>query len=421
MRKFYLLSPIHLSYSLTSVFRPRGPKGLHGGRPAGRGGRGGASGKTGDAALHRVRGNDRISTHVRGAPKGPRNTQGRDVRPGMQKALNGMGMGGPPQGMQNPMMMNGGQQGPGMMQMSPQQQMEFMAMMEHQTRMLAQLSGMMPGGANAFPQGGNQQNSQGRSLFDRVEPGRGRGGARGRGRGGSNQNGHIKSPTKQADQDTAMEADSQTTGAETSSMDVQQNAESERKPLDPSTTMCHFNLRCTNKDCSYVHQSPAAPEGTIVDMSDNCAFGAACKNFKCVGKHPSPAQVKAFQAQELCKFFPNCTKPNCPFKHPTMPVCRFGASCKTPNCQFTHLQTPCRFNPCTNMRCPYQHEPGQQKLPSFADYSWTPDKQTDSAEAKEHVSDRKFVDEQAGEEELIKPEGQADANGNAGMREEVIT
>lgn len=307
--------------------------------------------------------------------------------------------------------------------MTPQQQMEFMAMMEQQTRMLAQFTGMMPGGTNnGFTPPANQPNGQGRSLFDRVEPGRGRGGPRGRGRGGNNnQNGHTKPAAKSADQDTAMEADGQSTAAENTSMDVQQVAEGERKPQDPSTTMCHFNLRCTNKDCPYVHQSPAAPEGTVVDMSDTCTFGAACKNVKCVAKHPSPAQIKAFQAQELCKFFPNCTKTNCPFKHPTMPVCRFGANCKTPNCQFTHLQIPCRFNPCTNMRCPYKHEPGQQKTTSFSDYSWTPDKQNEQDASKSHVSDRRFVDEHAGEEELIKPESSADANGNAAIREEVIT
>jgi len=398
---------------------PRGPKGLHGGRPAGRGGRGGAGNKGTDSVLHRTRGNDRINTHsVRGVPKGPRNNQNRDVRPGMQKALNGMNMSGQPQGMPNPMMMNNGQ--PGQSMMTPQQQMEFMAMMEQQTRMLAQFTGMMPGAA--FGQGMNQQNGQSRSLFDRVEPGRGRGGSRGRGRGGHHQNGHIKAGAKAGDGDATMEGDGQPVAAEGSPTEGEQQAEGERKPQDPSNTMCHFNLRCTNKDCAYVHQSPAAPEGTVVDMSDTCTFGAACKNTKCVAKHPSPAQRGAFQAQETCKFFPNCTKPNCPFKHPTMPLCRFGANCKTPNCQFTHLQIPCRFNPCTNLRCPYKHEPGQQKATSLADYTWTPDKQNQQDGDKEHVSDRKFVDEHAGDEELVKPEGDApEANGNAGMREELIT
>ena len=39
---------------------------------------------------------------------------------------------------------------------------------------------------------------------------------------------------------------------------------------------------------------------------------------------------------------------------------------------------------------------------------WTPDsaKQKEEQAGKEHVSDRKFVDQNAGEEELIKPEGE---------------
>jgi nuclear polyadenylated RNA-binding protein NAB2 len=394
---------------LTTFNSPRGPKGLHGGRPAGRGGRGGAITKASDSALHRTRGNDRIGGNKRGVPTGPRTGPSRDVRPGVQKALNGM-MGGPG-GMQHPMTMNG-QQGP-MMQMSPQQQMEMLAMFEQQTRLMAQMTGqMMPSPTgNGFAQG--QQNGQGRSLFDRID-GRGRGGGRGRGRGGV-QNGHIKSPNKTSDSDTVMEGGDQT-GVETASVDMQSVADSEKKPLDPSMTMCHFNLRCTNADCAYVHQSPAAPEGTLVDMSESCTFGPACKNAKCVLKHPSPAKVKAFQAQETCKFFPNCTKPNCPFKHPSMPMCKFGGSCKTENCPFTHLQTPCRFNPCTNLRCPFKHEPGQQKINNFADYTWTPDKAATANQSSEtdHVSDRKFVDDQAGEEELIKPEEQQ-------QQQEVIT
>lgn len=290
-------------------------------------------------------------------------------------------------------------------------------MMEQQTRMLAQFTGMMPGSGavgNGFPHG--QQNGQSRSLFDRIEPGRGRGGARGRGRGGINQNGPLKSPTKDNDRDVAMEGDSQA-ATDATTTEGQSTDETERKPLDPASTMCHFNLRCTNPDCAYVHQSPAAPEGIVVDMSDTCQFGPACKNSKCVAKHPSPSKVKAFQSQELCKFFPNCTKANCPFKHPSMPVCKFGASCKTANCPFTHLETACKFNPCTNMRCPFKHEPGQQKTTNFADYTWTPEKAAEQAASGDHVSNRQFVDTSAGEEELVKAEGNTDAQ----MREEVIT
>src|SRR2546423_6630518 len=126
------------------------PKGMHGGRPA-RGGRmmgqlSKAMDRSGDSVLHRVRGQsgtERINGHVRGAPRGPRNAQ--TIRPGMQKALNGMGLAsaGPVPAMSNGMMHNGVQQGQTpILPISAQQQMEFMAMMEQQARMMAQF---MPG------------------------------------------------------------------------------------------------------------------------------------------------------------------------------------------------------------------------------------------------------------------------------------
>ena len=108
----------------------------------------------------------------------------------MQKALNGMGMPGPVGGpaMQMPMMQNGAPGQPAM-PMSPQQQMEFFSMMEQGAKWMAQMGMMQPGqpgqsGGFQPGQNGGQQPSPGRSLFDRVETGRGRGGARGRGRGG---------------------------------------------------------------------------------------------------------------------------------------------------------------------------------------------------------------------------------------------
>lgn len=317
------------------------------------------------------------------------------------------------QAMQNQMMQNGGQQGQPMMQMSPQQQMEFMAMMEQQARMMAQF---MPGMAQPG-MGGFQNGQQGRSLFDRVE--RGRGGGRGRGRGGQQQQNGGRQANKSTDGDTSMDSENQTTEG----MDVERSGQ--QGSHDPSNTMCRFNLRCTNKDCQYAHQSPAAPPGVTTDMTQTCSFGPACKNSQCVAKHPSPAQIKAHQAEEMCKFFPNCTNPVCPFKHPTMPVCSFGANCKNKECKFTHLETPCRFNPCLNPRCAYKHEPGQNK--SFADYSWTPDKQqaeeTAQNAGKEHVSDRKFIADDAGEEELIKPDqhGENAMGNNETMQEQVVT
>ncbi len=352
--------------------------------------------RSNESVLHRVRqhsGSERINGHGRDAPKGPRNVQNRNVRPGMQKALNGMAM--PGNGMVNNNIMDPSQQGQIQMPLSPQQQMEMMAMMEQSARMMAQFMPemMSPNMNPSFPQNGAQQ---GKSLFDRVEAGPAK-----RGRGGRTQrNGSLRnnSAGSATDRDAAMElSENPADTGPSSSMEAES---SQPQVADPSTTMCRFNLRCTNKACPFAHQSPVAPEGVTVDMTDTCSFGAACKNAKCTARHPSPAQIKAHQSEEQCKFFPYCTNASCPFKHPSMPMCRNGADCTVPHCKFTHLQTPCKFNPCKNVRCPYKHAEGQRG--SYGDKVWTADT-VKKEEEKDHVSERKFVEED-GEEELVKPE-----------------
>jgi hypothetical protein len=261
--------------------------------------------------------------------------------------------------------------------------MQLMSLLEEQARMMAQL---MPGFVSpainpAFQQ--NNQQQQGRSLFDRVE-------RQGRPHGNRAQHHGVsaKSPTD-GDMDTKPD------GAQDES-----NTDS----------VCRFNLRCTRKDCPFAHQSPAAPEGTPVDVADICSYGAACKNRKCTGRHPSPAVKSAHQAEELCKFFPHCTNPHCSFKHPSMPLCRNGADCTAEGCKFTHLQTPCKFNPCLNPNCPYKHAEGQKG--AFPDKVWTSDQN------KPRVSERKFVSDEDAAEELIKP-GAASEDGN--QNQEIIT
>jgi hypothetical protein len=61
----------------------------------------------------------------------------------------------------------------------------------------------------------------------------------------------------------------------------------------------------------------------------------------------------------------------------------------------------CRFRPCLNPSCHYKHEEGQKKGPVW------------KASEHEHVSERKFVSEEDGEEELILP-GAMDASGDGG-------
>ncbi|RMZ83306.1 hypothetical protein DV738_g1163, partial [Chaetothyriales sp. CBS 135597] len=269
---------------------PKGPRGMHNSKGT-RGGRGAISKP--DSTLHRTQGNDRINSHMRGAPKGPRNIQNAPVRPGMQKALNGLM--GQPQLPQMPMLQNNGMQ-PGLQMgsLSPEQQMQYMQMFEQQAQMMAQMMQM------------NQSMSNGnRSLFDRVE--RGRGGNRGARRTTGSQNGTSRPQADGEQKDGEIGSDGQQPPQPVSH--------------DPFTIMCKFNTRCTNASCPYVHQSPTAPLNTPVDMSQTCSFGVACKS-----------QNRGFDA-----------------------------------------------------------------------YSWTPTKRAEEKEA-DHLSDRKFVDGDAGPEELVKPD-----------------
>ncbi|KAH9908896.1 hypothetical protein F4778DRAFT_767974 [Xylariomycetidae sp. FL2044] len=314
-----------------------------------------------DSVLHRVRGatgNERINAH-RGPPTGPRGGVGRGnnrmmnnraagINAGLNQMANGMpGMPGAPGG--------------------GSQQEQIFSLLQQQNQMMAQLQQQL-----VQQNQSNGGRPHGRSLFDRVQTPRG-----GR-RGGNFAGGH-----RQYQNDGASNNENGTDGDD---VDM-----TRKDPPNPDTTICRFNLSCTNKDCKFAHQSPAAPPGTSVDVNDVCSFGAACKNRKCVASHPSPAAKRVFQNEQ-----------DCPFKHPDMPACRNGGDCQVEGCKFTHLQTMCKFKPCQNRFCPYKHEEGQRG--TFHDKVWTAEGGTD------HVSERKFTDA-SGEEERILPgaENGADA------------
>ncbi|KAK4105809.1 hypothetical protein N658DRAFT_463497 [Parathielavia hyrcaniae] len=379
---------------------PTGPKAMRNGNT--RGGRekrivgqiNRALDRTQDSVLHRVRnqsGNERIG---RGPPAGPRMGVGRQPRIGNARATNiaaGLAsMGGMPLG---PAAMNG------MPAVNPMNGAgyvapDILAMMEQQNHMLQQMQQQL------LMQQQQQQNgaghrggfARGKHQYDRG----GRGGQFRRGGAHHQHNGHAEQqqvqPSDAGQSPAASQGDVEMGGAK-------------REPPNPEDTVCRFNLRCQNKDCKFAHQSPAAPPGAAIDVKDVCGFGAACKNRKCVGRHPSPATKMAHQSEQDCKFFPNCANPHCPFRHPAMPPCRNGGECKVPNCKYTHIKTPCKFHPCTNRSCPFMHEEGQRGV--FHDKVWTADDGS-----KEHVSERKFVNEGA-EEDLVLPgsgEHQADAD-----------
>ncbi|EON97959.1 putative nuclear polyadenylated rna-binding protein nab2 protein [Phaeoacremonium minimum UCRPA7] len=244
------------------------------------------------------------------------------------------------------------------------QQSEMMAQMQQQLMMQ---NGMNNGG---FNQG------RGKPLSDRVQHPH-RGNFR---RGGHHQNGHGSHSNDTSKAETGAEGD-----------DVEMGG-AKREALNPDDAVCKYNLNCTNKDCKFAHQSPAAPAGTTVDVHDVCGFGAACKNRKCVGRHPSPATKAAHQNEQDCKFWPNCQNPRCPFKHPSKPLCRNGGDCSVPGCEFTHTKVMCKFRPCTNRYCTFKHEEGQKG--TFQDKVWT-------ADGAKHISERKFTDENAAEDVVI--------------------
>ncbi|KAK3383165.1 hypothetical protein B0T24DRAFT_604034 [Lasiosphaeria ovina] len=243
----------------------------------------------------------------------------------------------------------------------------------------------------------NNGNGHGRSLFERSSrPNNFR-------RGGAHQqhNGHT-APQHQPPEAIVAEVTEE-------GEDVEMG-QAKREPPNPDETICKYNLRCQNKECKFAHQSPAAPPGITIDVTDVCTFGVACKNRKCVGRHPSPATKMAHQSEMDCKFFPNCANPHCQFRHPTMPPCRNGGECKVPNCKYTHVKTACKFRPCTNRFCPFTHEEGQRG--TFHDKVWVAD------EGKEHVSERKFVDENV-TEDLVLP-GSEGMNPEAGAPEVIV-
>ncbi|MCJ1338678.1 hypothetical protein MMC09_003967 [Bachmanniomyces sp. S44760] len=353
--------------------------------------------RTNDSVLHRVRqqGTERINMHNRQPPKGPRNEQNRPQR----IAPNGRSS-GPSNSMPN------GGPAAALTGMTPQQQMQLFAMYEQQARMMSQI--LSPQQQQAFMPGmPTPQNNQqpGRSLFERVE------GRPNRPNKNFNPRPHANggSPGVNHSNDTEMGGDDLT-----SSMEVES---SQNNTTEPSAdTTCKFNLKCTKQDCPFAHQSPAAPSGTSIDVNDHCPFGAACKNRKCVARHPSPAQKVSHQAEQDCKFYPNCSNPTCPFRHPTMPMCRNGADCTRPECKFTHVKTKCRFNPCLNASCPYKHEEGQ-KRGAFGDKVWV----AEGTQEIEHVSERKFVDDDTAEEELIVPGNHRSSSQPSSLGTELVT
>lgn len=370
---------------------PTGPRSMRNGSMSnnGRGGRGGRmlgqlnkamDRKPSDTTLHKIRGaanSGRINTHGnRDPPRGPRNMNNR-----MQNAFNpqpGMGMAG-----MNPATMQN------MMAADPEQQMKLLKLLEDQSRMMAEILGpgaIAPAINPAFFPGAQQQAQQqarsGKSLFERVD------------RKGLRQNstfGQNKFPRQDA-MTTDGAADSEGTD----------------KHKDPSQVPCRYQLACDNPACHFGHQSPAAPPGITTDLADKCSYGAACQNKKCAASHPSPAKRLEHLNTVMCMFFPNCTNPTCPFKHPTTPLCRNGADCpnRDSGCTYAHSDIKCKFNPCQKPKCIFRHVEGQKDTTTtFGDKVWTREGFDRAGAEKKHVSERQFVADDSAEELILPGSG----------------
>jgi len=61
------------------------------------------------------------------------------------------------------------------------------------------------------------------------------------------------------------------------------------------------------------------------------------------GRSPPDTGTKA---TTQCRYYPNCTKPGCEFKHYGQPMCNFGEKCR-------YINTGCKFiHPLFNRRLP---------------------------------------------------------------------
>lgn len=326
----------------------------------------------------------RINSHADRAPRGPRGNS--NMANGIQRAMNG-GRGG-----NHNNNMNGG----GMMTntMNSQQQMQLMQMMEMQANILAQAMQANGGGMpfmNNNQRGGFQNGGRG-----------GRGNAQSRGGRAAPPAPKVLHAENGKMPLGALGSSKPAAATNPDSMDLDDGA---NRPQPKFSTLCRFNQACTNPSCDFAHQNPTSNTPVNVDLSTTCTFGAGCTNFKCTGRHPSPAQSGNQQSQGLqvdCKFWPHCTNAACPFRHGSAAPCRNGPDCKVEGCTFAHSKIACRFNPCTNSRCTFKHEPGQKAgAKKFEDKVW---------------SKGKFETEE-GKEELILP-GQQQENGNAEVKEE---
>lgn len=405
---------IHAVVKLTPFRRsrptdvPSGPKSMRGG------GRGGVEAGRGRRVMNQLNkhmdrsqpagiSSNRITSgrvdtrRGRQPPRGPatRGNLAQGITRTMQQNMRG--------GFNNPMMQGGGSGG-----MNGANAMQMAQFMETATALMAQMAGQQ--------QQGNQ------TVYNPNFRG-GRGGRGGRGM-------NIMRGGRGGQRGGAQHINGISNG-DSNSMDVSMDTPFDDQK-DAFDTECRFNAYCTNPQCHYAHQSPAALGKTAIDLSDTCPHKAACQNHKCSAKHPSPAlrnqhnnnnnnqsaphtpsNPNFSQPKNMvkCRFDAHCTREGCPFQHSTVPPCKNGPDCDVRGCKFTHSEIPCRYDPCTKQGlCTFKHKPGQRQEGGFKDKVWTAGEKANGGTSERLAG---LAAEGQGEE-LILPgkNGEVDGNGN---------
>ncbi|XP_055854370.1 zinc finger CCCH domain-containing protein 14 [Episyrphus balteatus] len=87
---------------------------------------------------------------------------------------------------------------------------------------------------------------------------------------------------------------------------------------------CKFDLTCAKIGCNFQHSAPIGGQLSAPPLSSHVV---PVQNYKSI----SSTAVST----SMCKFYPNCSKPGCPFFHPKM--CKFGRNCiNKMECNFYH-------------------------------------------------------------------------------------
>jgi RNA-binding, Nab2-type zinc finger len=108
------------------------------------------------------------------------------------------------------------------------------------------------------------------------------------------------------------------------------NGNASKKPQRPKKAqeqvpLCKYGAKCTKPECVFAHPTPAGGPDAIVLRGEMCPDGRGCQNaevlyiqtklIQCDMGHPSPVVDSSKRKEtEMCKFFPNCTNPECTFK-----------------------------------------------------------------------------------------------------------